>query len=80
LPGVELLNRTFFNEFSLRLPNNATAVVEKLATQGILAGVPASRLEPNRPELDNVLVIAATEVNTDEDRAALVGALREVLS
>ncbi|MBS1182867.1 MAG: gcvPA [Proteobacteria bacterium] len=80
LPGVELLNRTFFNEFSLRLPKDAAAVVEKLASQGILAGVPASRLEPNRPELDNVLVIAATEVNTDEDRAALVGALREALS
>ena len=41
--------------------------------------VPVSRLEPKRPELDTLLVIASTEVNTDEDRAALVAALTEAL-
>ena len=80
LPGVELLNRAFFNEFALRLPKNASALVEVLAAKGILAGVPASRLEPNRPELENVLVVAATEVNTDDDRAAMTAALREALA
>lgn len=78
--GVEVLNRSFFNEFAVRLKKSATEVVEMLAAKGILAGVPASRLEPNRPELSNLLVIASTEINTDDDRAALVAALREVLA
>jgi glycine dehydrogenase subunit 1 len=80
IPGVELMNTSFFNEFALRLPKNAAAVVETLAGKGILAGVPASRLEPGRPELDNLLVVAASEVNTDDDRAAFAAALREALA
>jgi len=80
IPGVDLLNTSFFNEFALRLPKDAAAVVETLAGKGILAGVPASRLEPGRPELDNLLVVAATEVNTDDDRAAFAAALREALA
>jgi glycine dehydrogenase subunit 1 len=80
IPGVELLNTSFFNEFTLRLPKDVAAVVETLAGKGILAGVPASRLEPGRPELDNLLVVAATEVNTDDDRAAFAAALREALA
>ena len=80
VPGVTLLNGSFFNEFTLRLPGNAAAIVEKLAERGILAGVPVSRLEPGKAELADLLVVAATEVNTDEDRAAFVTALEEVLA
>ncbi len=79
VPGVEVLNDTFFNEFTLRLSKDATAVVEALAAKGILAGVPARRLEPKHPGLDDLLVVASTEVNTDEDRQALVDGLTEVL-
>src|SRR5207244_12722293 len=42
VPGVEVLNRIFFNEFTIRVPGDATARVEKLAARGILGGVPAS--------------------------------------
>jgi glycine dehydrogenase subunit 1 len=69
VPGVSVI----------RVPGNAADVIEKLAQKGILGGVPASRLEPNRPELADLIVVAATEVNTDEDRAAYVAALKEVL-
>ncbi|WP_181705892.1 aminomethyl-transferring glycine dehydrogenase subunit GcvPA [Chthonobacter rhizosphaerae] len=79
VPGVTVLNDTFFNEFTVRLPANAAEVVEKLARKGVLGGVPASRLEPKRTDLDDLLVVASTEVNTDEDRAAFVTALKEVL-
>jgi glycine dehydrogenase subunit 1 len=78
--GVEILNEAFFNEFTLRVPGDAAAVVEKLAAKGILAGVPVSRLEPDDASLANLLVVASTEINTDDDRAAFVAALQEVLA
>ncbi len=76
--GVEVLNSAFFNEFTLRLSRPAAAVVEELAAKGVMAGVPVSRLLP-KAGLDDLLIVANTEVNTDDDRAALVEALREVL-
>jgi glycine dehydrogenase subunit 1 len=80
LPGVELLSKTFFNEFALRLSRPAAEVVEFMAENGILGGVPASRLEPGRPELVNVLLVASTEVNTDDDRGAFVKALSAAIA
>ena len=79
VPGVEVLNDTFFNEFTIRVPRSGTQVIEELAGRSILGGVPVSRLEPGRPELDDLIVVAATEINTDEDRAAYAAALEEVL-
>jgi glycine cleavage system P protein (glycine dehydrogenase) subunit 1 len=79
VPGVELLNETFFNEFTIRVPGKAAEVIEGLAAKGVLGGVPVSRLEPDRAELADLIVVAATEVNTDEDRLAYANALREVL-
>ncbi|UVF18608.1 aminomethyl-transferring glycine dehydrogenase subunit GcvPA [Microvirga terrae] len=76
--GVEVLNRTFFNEFTVKLAKPAADVVERLADKGVLAGVPVSRLMPGAG-LDNLLLVASTEVNTDDDRAAFVAALKEVL-
>ena len=80
VPGVDLLNSTFFNEFTIRVRGNAAEVFEKLARRGILGGVPASRLDPSRPELSDLIIVASSEVNTDEDRAAYTKALREVLA
>src|ERR1051325_6417177 len=80
VPGVDLLNSIFFNEFTIRVRRNAAEVVEKLARRGILGGVPASRLDPSRPELSHLLIVAATQMTTDEDRAAYAQALREVLA
>ncbi|MES2907115.1 MAG: aminomethyl-transferring glycine dehydrogenase subunit GcvPA [Pseudomonadota bacterium] len=77
--GVEVLNKTYFNEFTVKLPKPAADVVEKLAQRGVLGGVPVSRLEPGRKELENLLLIASTEINTDDDRALFVAALKEVL-
>ncbi|MDF2973270.1 MAG: hypothetical protein K0R61_3720 [Microvirga sp.] len=76
--GVEVLNKTFFNEFTLKLAKPAADVVERLAEKGVLGGVPVSRLLPGAG-LDNLLLVASTEVNTDDDRAAFCAALKEVL-
>jgi glycine dehydrogenase subunit 1 len=79
VPGVAVLDETFFNEFTIRVPGDAAAVIERLAAKGVLGGVPVSRLEPGRPELADLIVVASTEVDTDEDRAAYARALKEVL-
>ncbi len=80
IPGVELLTPAFFNEFALRLPKPAAAVVEAMAAAGVLGGVPASRLWPADTALDAVLLVAATETNTDDDVEALVEALQGALA
>ncbi|MFP6773983.1 MAG: aminomethyl-transferring glycine dehydrogenase subunit GcvPA [Alphaproteobacteria bacterium] len=81
--GVEVVNETFFNEFTLRLSRPAAAVVSELVGRGVMggvmAGVPVSRLHPDNPDLANLLLVATTETNTDEDVAALLNGLREVL-
>ncbi len=78
LDGVELLTPSFFNEFSVRLPMAAAEAVEALSEKGVLGGVPVSRLAPDAG-LDDVLVIAATEANTQDDIAAFAAALADVM-
>lgn len=79
VPGVEILNRNFFNEFTLRTPKPAVEVVDALADKGVIGGVRASRLLPGVKEVEDLLIVASTEINTEEDRAAYEAALREVL-
>jgi glycine dehydrogenase subunit 1 len=79
LPGVRLVNHTFFNEFAVRLPQPAAEVVEALAERGVLAGVPVSRFYPDRAEAADLLLIAATEMTTREDMDRLEEGLRVVL-
>ena len=74
--GVEVLNKSFFNEFTICVPGDAAALVETMAQKGVLAGVPVSRLLPGDAGVRSLLIVANTEVNTDEDRAAFVSALR----
>ncbi|WIJ24590.1 aminomethyl-transferring glycine dehydrogenase subunit GcvPA [Devosia sp. RR2S18] len=78
--GIEVLNRSFFNEMTIRTAQPAAALVERLAARGILGGVPVSRVEPSEPGVENLIVLAATELTTDSDIAALCGALAEELA
>jgi len=80
VPGVEIVTQAFFNEFTVRTPQPAARIVEALADRGVLAGVPVSRLMPGDDAVENLLITAATEVNTDADRARYAAALAEVLS
>jgi glycine dehydrogenase subunit 1 len=79
LEGVEVLNDTFFNEFTVRLPRSAADAVEAMAGHGVLGGVPVSRLYPGAPEMEPLLLVAATESNGDGDMDALTAALRGAL-
>jgi len=78
--GVEVLTDQFFNEFTIRVPGDGADVIDRLADKGVLGGVPASRLWPDRPDLADRIIVAATEMTTRSDRAAYVAALKEVLA
>lgn len=79
VPGVSILSNNFFNEFTLQLPKSAGDVVERLAERRILGGIPVSRFYPTYPELQNLLIVNATETNTIEDIESFATALKEVL-
>jgi glycine dehydrogenase subunit 1 len=78
IPGVELVNETFFNEFTLQLPVEARPAVHAMVERGVLGGVSLGRLYPGAGALERGLVVAVTETVSDEDIAALEAALKEV--
>ncbi len=78
LPGVSLVNTSFFNEFTLALPVEARPAVRAMADMGVLGGVSLGRLYPDEPALANALVVAVTETTTDADVEALAKALGKV--
>jgi glycine dehydrogenase subunit 1 len=79
IKGVTLLNETFFNEFTLRLPRPAAGVVDRLVERNILGGIPASRFWPDDPGLANLLMVTATETNTVAEMDGFAKALGEIL-
>ncbi len=78
IDGVELVNETFFNEFTLKLSKPAAEVVDALAEKNILGGVPLTRIQPDGDA--HLLLVCATETNHTDDFAAFETALKEVLS
>jgi glycine dehydrogenase subunit 1 len=80
VPGVSLVNESFFNEFTLKLPKEARPAVRAMADHGVLGGVSLGRLYPEETGLANGLVVAVTETATDDDVAALAKALEGVLA
>jgi glycine dehydrogenase subunit 1 len=79
IPGVELVNETFFNEFTLQLPVEARPAVHAMVQNDVLGGVSLGRLYPGVEALERGLVLAITETVSDEDMAALESALKEVV-
>ena len=75
--GAEVLNDSFFNEFTVKLDKPAAEVVQTLADKGVLGGVPVSRLTGDNEDL---LLVCATETATQEDMQVFVSTLKEVLS
>jgi glycine dehydrogenase subunit 1 len=75
IKGVELLTDAFFNEFALRLPRDAASVVDALVAKGVLGGVPGGRLWPGNADMANLLIVAATETNTQAEMDLFASAL-----
>jgi glycine dehydrogenase subunit 1 len=80
VPGVRLLNDSFFNEFTLLLPKEARPAVREMAEAGVLGGVSLGRLYPDEAGLANGLVVAVTETVTEDDIEILAKALMGVLA
>ena len=80
IPGVSVLNGSFFNEFTLLLPTEARPVIHQLAEKGVLGGVSLGRLYPDNAALANGLVVAVTETVSEADISAFAAALKEVLA
>ncbi|MGQ0660797.1 aminomethyl-transferring glycine dehydrogenase subunit GcvPA [Sphingosinicella sp.] len=80
VPGVRLLNESFFNEFTLVLPKEARPAVREMAEAGVLGGVSLGRLYPDEAGLASGLVVAVTETVTEEDVEILAKALTGVLA
>lgn len=78
LKGVEVLTPRFFNEFAIRTPVDAEAVLAMLDEAGVVGGVRASRLFPGE-HLGDVILVAATECTTADDIAAYAAALKEII-
>jgi glycine dehydrogenase subunit 1 len=79
IPGVEVLTKHFFNEIAIRVKGDANAIVDKLASQGVIVGIAMSRLNP-KAGMDDVIITAATEMNTDDDIDTYAKALKGALA
>jgi glycine dehydrogenase subunit 1 len=69
----------YLNEFAVRVPD-AAKVHSTLVERGYVAGLPLANWYPDDPELADALLLAATEVTTDDDITGFVGAVREALA
>lgn len=65
-----------FNEFCIELPVRPEKVNKLLLRKGIIGGLP---LAEHVPDLPNCMLLASTEMHTDEMQESLVRALKEVL-
>ncbi|MBI5447566.1 MAG: aminomethyl-transferring glycine dehydrogenase subunit GcvPA [Gammaproteobacteria bacterium] len=75
IPGVEhVFSSPYFHEIVIRVPNSS-ALLKALSEKGIQAGLP---LAPYYPNLENCLLLCATETKTEKDIADLHAAFLTV--
>ena len=75
--GITILNdQPFANEFTIRLPVSAYAIIDKLVPQGYVPGFPLGRYYQG---MENCLLIACTEKRTKQDIGILIELMRGAL-
>jgi glycine dehydrogenase subunit 1 len=67
--GVKILNKTFFNEFTIELPKNAAEVNKKLLTKNVIGGFAQ----------DKKMILAVSELTTERDIKTFTLLLEEIL-
>jgi glycine dehydrogenase subunit 1 len=81
IPGVEaLVTGPVLREFAVRLPVDPTEVVERMAGEGFLAGVPVGLDGGVVSDGDDGLLVAATERRTRAEIDEYAAALGKVLA
>ncbi len=70
IAGVKVLNDSFFNEFTIELSKNSSEVNKKLLAKNIIGGL---ALDGNK------LLIAATELTSENDMEIFAKSLEEIL-
>jgi glycine dehydrogenase subunit 1 len=73
--GKNVINKSFFNEFTMDLGKPAAPLVDAAAARGVLAGVTVSRLYPGVKALENYLLVAVSELTTEADMNRLAEVL-----
>ncbi len=76
IDGVELRFEGFFHEAVLTLPQSAESVLEQLAAGKILGGI---ALQSHYGELENSLLVCATELRTEAEIEQFAQALEKIL-
>ncbi len=77
LPGVEVMESSpVFNEFTVRLPVDASELANKLIERGMAAGLPLGRFYPG---MEQYLLVAVTEKRTRFDIGMLAETVESVL-
>ena len=77
IPGVKRsFEAIFFNEFCISLPRDARDVIGELVDRGYAAGFPVGRYYAG---MENVALIAVTELRTKEEIDGLAAALEAVI-
>jgi len=77
IDGVELaFDNIHFNEFTVKLRKDPAKVNADLLKKGIMGGVP---LKDHVNGMDNCMLLATTEMHSDDDHRKLAKALKEVL-
>lgn len=71
-----LFDACHFNEFVIELPVKPDKVNRLLLAKGIIGGLP---LAEHLPERQNCMLLASTEMHSDQDQDDLVRTLKEVL-
>ncbi|KAJ3450167.1 glycine cleavage system p-protein [Anaeramoeba flamelloides] len=79
IPNIKLINDRFFNEFTLKLPYGYSSeqITKKLLKEGVVAGLPLGKLYNGK--LDDHLLVACTETNSEEDMDKYVSVLKKAL-
>ncbi len=80
IPGVEpLVDAPTLREFAVRLPRPADEVIERMADEGFLAGVPVALRDGVVADGGDALLVAVTERRTRDEVDAFVAALEKVV-
>ncbi len=78
IPGVQLkFSGPHFNEFVLKIPQSVPPILEKLRSQNILGGI---AIESWGKNLENCLLVCATEMNTKMQMDEYAASLKKLLS